>query len=95
MELGLPVKVHNLRAEQIGPPQTGGVEVVTARAFASLETILALAEPYLQRGAEAVLPRGRTYSREVEMINRARYRVSIDLDPAQSDGALVKIRERF
>jgi hypothetical protein len=29
------------------------------------------------------------------MINRARYRVSIDLDPAQSDGALVKIRERF
>ena len=49
-ELALPATVVNGRAEE----QMVRVDVVTARAVAAMEKLLGYAQPYLQRGAQAV-----------------------------------------
>ena len=57
-ELGVPMKVHNHRAELLSIAGTGRIDALTARAFSSVQHILALSSEYLSSGAVAVLPRG-------------------------------------
>jgi 16S rRNA (guanine527-N7)-methyltransferase len=93
-ELNIPVKVHHERAERISLCSTGPVDVVTARAFSSIATVLALADDYLAGGTVAVLPRGQSWAAEVETINLARYAVDVRSDPVRAKGAILSVRRR-
>jgi 16S rRNA (guanine527-N7)-methyltransferase len=91
-ELRIPLKVHNARAETITIRETGPVDALTARAFSTIEHILALGEDYLAAGAVAVLPRGKTSAREVETLDARRYAVKVNSSPG--GGVILTIRER-
>lgn len=91
-ELRIPIKVHNARAETITIRETGDIEALTARAFSSIDHILALGEDYLAKGATAVLPRGKTSAREVETLDAKRYAIGVNSGPG--GGVILTIRER-
>jgi 16S rRNA (guanine527-N7)-methyltransferase len=92
--LQIPVKVHHTRIESFSPSLAGDVEVVTARAFSSLESILNLTQPFLDRGAVAALPRGKSARKEVEALDLSRYTVSVMSNPHHSDGVILHIQNR-
>lgn len=64
-ELGAPARVHAKRVEDVhGSIVTP--EVVTARALAPLDSLLALTEPWLATGSKGLFHKGRDYSSELE-----------------------------
>ena len=71
--LDLAVHVHAERIEAALPrlKRDGAVEVVTARALASLSDLLGLAAPLLISGATGVFPKGARF--EVEVADARRY----------------------
>jgi 16S rRNA G527 N7-methylase RsmG len=93
-ELNIPVKVHNTRAEFISPAVTGSVDAVTARGFSSMKHILMISHHYLSDGAVAILPRGRTSTREVETIDPKRYATEVRPNPGHKDGLIFIIRQK-
>jgi len=93
-KIDLPLKVHNTLAEHLSSSLDSDVDVVTARAFSSLERILQLAEPQMRKGAVAVLPRGRTGNEEVARLNPALYSWTVTPNPSPGDGVFVRIELR-
>ena len=91
----IPVKVHNILAENLSLSLTDTVDVVTARGFASITRILSLCDPYLATGAVAILPRGKAARTEAEELDARRYMIEIDDNPLHRYGALVRISERL
>jgi 16S rRNA (guanine527-N7)-methyltransferase len=91
-ELGIPVKVHNARAENITARDTGPIDAMTARAFSKIDHILELGKDYLSRDAVAVLQRGKTWVHEVETLDTKRYAINVNSGPG--GGAILTIRER-
>ena len=88
-ELALPATVINGRAEE----QTLKVDVVTARAVAPMEKLLAYAQPYLQRGAQGLFLKGE--KAEAELIEaRKVWHFESDLSVSRSDprGRIVSVR---
>lgn len=88
-ELGLPATVINGRAEA----QALRVDVVTARALAPMEKLLAYAQPYLQRGAQGLFLKGE--KAEAELIEaRKVWHFDSDLSVSRSDprGRIVSVR---
>lgn len=64
-ELALPATVRHGRIEDEVPALTGsGIEIVTARALAPLDKLLALAAPLLKTGATGLFPKGRDLDKE-------------------------------
>lgn len=61
----LPAMVHAIRIDAV-PPLDPRPDVVTARALASLDTLLELSFPWLPQGATGLFHKGRDYRREVE-----------------------------
>lgn len=87
--LALPATVINGRAEE----QTLKVDVVTARAVAPMEKLLAYAQPYLQRGAQGLFLKGE--KAEAELIEaRKVWHFDSDLSVSRSDprGRIVSVR---
>ena len=62
---GAPAIVHAARIEQMGMKLDAPVEVVTARAVAPLTDLLALAAPWLKKGAQALFPKGQDIGAEL------------------------------
>lgn len=93
-QLSLPLKVHNTLAEDMAQSVGVDVDVVTARAFSSLDRILRLTEPQLNNGAVAVLPRGRNAYDEVARLDPALYSFSVVPNPTPGDGVFVQIELR-
>jgi 16S rRNA (guanine527-N7)-methyltransferase len=62
---GAPAIVHQARIEQVGGKLGEPIEVVTARALAPLDELLALAEPWLKKGAQALFPKGQDVGAEL------------------------------
>lgn len=93
-ELHIPVKVYNTRAETISPAQTGHVDVVTARAFASIEHILSIARAHISDGGVVILPRGRKSVREVKSLDANRYIIKVRSNPGRAAGLIIVIRQR-
>ena len=81
-DLGLPAVVHRARAEDLRP--TPKVEVVTARACASLDRLLGFAEPFMKAGARGLFLKGRTAEDEVIEAHK-RWRFEVALTPSLSD----------
>lgn len=87
--LSLRATVVNGRAEE----QRIKVDVVTARALAPMERLLAYAQPYLQRGAQGLFLKGE--KAEVELIEaRKVWQFDSDLSVSRSDprGRIVSVR---
>ena len=88
-ELTLPATVINGRAEE----QALKVDVVTARAVAPMEKLLAYAQPYLQRGAQGLFLKGE--KAEAELIEaRKVWHFDSSLSVSRSDprGRIVSVR---
>src|SRR5690606_7103976 len=64
-ELQAPAR-DNVAPTEAFPSSPAPVDVVTARALASLPILLALAAPWLEAGAVGLFHKGRDYRREVE-----------------------------
>jgi 16S rRNA (guanine527-N7)-methyltransferase len=64
-QFGLPARVHALRIDDVHA-SIGTPDVVTARALASLSSLLSLAEPWLASGATGLFHKGRDYRSEIE-----------------------------
>lgn len=87
--LSLRATVINGRAEE----QRVKVDVVTARAVAPMEKLLAYAQPYLQRGAQGLFLKGE--KAEAELIDaRKVWQFDSDLSVSRSDprGRIVSVR---
>lgn len=88
-ELSLPATVINGRAED----HAVKVDVVTARAVAPMEKLLAYAQPYLQRGAQGLFLKGE--KAEAELIEaRKVWHFDSTLSASRSDprGRIVSVR---
>lgn len=87
----LPARVVPRRIED-APAVVAQPQTVTARALASLDTLLGLASPWLSSGATALFHKGRDYRREVE---ESIHRWSFDLIQHPSlidpDGVILEI----
>ena len=90
-DLRIPLKVHNVLAEEIAAADLPLVQVVTARAFSSVDRILELAEPFLSKGAIAILPRGKSGVDEVAQLGTDRYTVDVTPNAAPRGGVFLRI----
>jgi 16S rRNA (guanine527-N7)-methyltransferase len=88
-----PANVHCVRAEKFVDSAPHGIEVVTARALASLKVLLDLSAPLLQAGAQGLFLKGQDV--EVELTEASRYwSIETTLVPSKTDpkGRIVVIR---
>jgi 16S rRNA (guanine527-N7)-methyltransferase len=67
----IPAIVHNQRIEEFAVRGDVRVDIVTARALASLDRLLVLAEPLLKTGAKALFPKGQDV--EAELTHASKY----------------------
>ena len=92
-ELSLDVVVIDRSIEDVAPAEVGPVDIVTARAFASVPELLATTASYLKRGAMAIWPRGRTWPAEVHAIRREEFALDVLISAVDSQGAIFRIRK--
>jgi 16S rRNA (guanine527-N7)-methyltransferase len=90
---GAPVTVHQSRIEVAMAPFAGGVDVVTARALASMTQLLAWTAPLLTTGARGLFPKGRNVADELTEA-RESWRFDARLVPSRTDpeGHIVHLR---
>jgi len=90
---GAAAIVHHARIEQVLPTIEERVDVVTARALAPLADLLALSEPLLKTGAQALFPKGQDV--EAELTEAAKYwNIEAALVPSRTDprGRIVSVQ---
>jgi 16S rRNA (guanine527-N7)-methyltransferase len=79
-----PATIHCVRAENFVDSTPPGIEVVTARAVASLKVLLDLSSPLLQAEARGLFLKGQDV--EVEMAEASRYwEIEATLAPSKTD----------
>jgi 16S rRNA (guanine527-N7)-methyltransferase len=81
---GAPAIVHQARIEQMGTKIDEPVEVVTARALAPLAELLALAEPWLKKGAQGLFPKGQDVGAELTEASKY-WNIEAVLVPSKTD----------
>jgi 16S rRNA (guanine527-N7)-methyltransferase len=81
---GAAAIVHHGRAEQVLGTIGEKVDIVTARALAPLAELLALSEPLLETGAQALFPKGQDV--EAELTQASKYwNIEAVLIPSRTD----------
>jgi 16S rRNA (guanine527-N7)-methyltransferase len=70
-DIGLPATVHHARIEEIAPRLAATTEIVTARAVAPLKDLLTMINPFLEKGAKALLLKGQDV--DAELTQAAKY----------------------
>jgi len=70
-ETGVPATVHHGRIEDVAPRLAGEIDIVTARALAPLNELLTIINPFLERGAQALLLKGQDI--DAELTQAAKY----------------------
>lgn len=91
--IGLPVEVHQERAEKFGDSFTENADVVTARALAPLKVLCDQAFPLVAKGAVGLFPKGQDVA--AELTEAAKYwRLLASTVPSVTspDGAIVIVR---
>ncbi|MBX6327124.1 MAG: 16S rRNA (guanine(527)-N(7))-methyltransferase RsmG [Pseudolabrys sp.] len=91
--LGLPARIHMIRAENFGDTWRGPVDAVTARALAPLKTLLDQAFPLISRGAVGLFPKGQDV--ETELTEATKYwTITADLVTSKTNpsGRIVYVR---
>jgi 16S rRNA (guanine527-N7)-methyltransferase len=91
---GAPAIVHQARIEQTGTRIDEPIEIVTARAVAPLSDLLALAEPWLKKGAQALFPKGQDVGGELTKASKY-WSIEAVLVPSKTDrtGRIVQIEQ--
>ena len=79
-----PAMVHAVRIEDFVAQAAAAVDVVTARALAPLNELLALAYPLLKRGAEGVFPKGQDVATELTEAAKC-WNIQTSLVPSRTD----------
>jgi 16S rRNA (guanine527-N7)-methyltransferase len=88
-----PAQIHPVRIEHLSPLQTlPAPEIVTARALAPLKTLLEYAEPWLERGAQALFLKGQDIEAELTESSKS-WHIEANLIPSVTDsrGRIVQI----
>ena len=91
--LGLPIRVHQERAEKFGESCAERVEVVTARALSPLKTLCDQVFPFIQRGALGLFPKGQDVA--IELTEAAKYwNIQASFVPSVTNpaGSIVMVR---
>jgi 16S rRNA (guanine527-N7)-methyltransferase len=88
-----PVTVAQARLETVVPQRVGTVDIVTARALASLDQLLGWTAPLLKAGAIALFPKGRDAQAELTEARKS-WRFDADVLPSRTDSAASIIRVR-
>ena len=86
--MGVAAPIHNSRIEEVAP---FAADVVTARALAPLDRLLALAAPFLAPGTVALFPKGRAAEAELTD-SRKHWTMSVERIPSRSDPAGTVLR---
>lgn len=88
-QLGLPVTIHNARAENLDL----AVDSVTARACAPLSRLLGYARPYLAKGATGWFLKGQDVASELKEATKS-WDLEAEIVPSLSDprGRIVRVR---
>ena len=81
---GAPAIVHQARIEQMRTKLGEPVDVVTARALAPLTELLALAEPWVKKGAQALFPKGQDVGAELTEASKY-WNIEAVLVPSKTD----------
>jgi 16S rRNA (guanine527-N7)-methyltransferase len=90
---GAAAVIHPQRVEAIDPKGLGPVDAVTARAFAPLPVTLALARPWIERGAIAVFPRGESAKEQIAALPEATaYAIETRPSVVNPKAAILRIR---
>ncbi len=90
---GAPARVHARRVEDFVDQFAEPVEIVTARALAPLENLLAKAYPLLKRGAQALFLKGQDVEGELTEASKC-WSIDAELIPSVTDpgGRIVRVR---
>ena len=88
-----PALVHAVRIEEFVAAFNGPVDVVTARALAPLDRLLAYVEPLVKRGAQALLMKGQDVGAELTVASKY-WRIAAELVPSKTAraGRIVVVR---
>jgi 16S rRNA (guanine527-N7)-methyltransferase len=81
---GAPAVVHPTRIEDFVGDMQDPIEVVTARALASLGELLALAHPLLKSGVIGLFPKGKAVANELTEATKC-WRIQASLAPSRTD----------
>ncbi len=90
---GAPATVHHARIEAVAPRLAGHVDIVTARALAPLSTLLTMINPFMEKGAKAMLLKGQDV--DAELTEAAKYwTIDYDAVPSLTDprGRILVVR---
>ncbi|MPT48699.1 MAG: 16S rRNA (guanine(527)-N(7))-methyltransferase RsmG [Sphingobium sp.] len=66
-QLGLNASVFGGKVEQAGPSLNGPVSVISARAYAPMDRLIASALPLARKGTIWVLPKGQNFQNELDI----------------------------
>lgn len=91
--LRVPAIVHHQRIEDFTRSNTVVFDVVTARALASLDRLLAYANPLLKTGALGLFPKGQDVEAELTLASKS-WNIDAELIPSKTDphGRIVAVR---
>lgn len=90
---GAPARVHAMRIEDFVDGFAEPVEIVTARALATLENLIESAYPLLKRGAQGLFLKGRDIEAELTAASKC-WTIDAELIPSatESGGRIVRVR---
>lgn len=88
---GAPARVHAARLEAVVPGFVGRADVVSARALATLDRLLAWTEPLLTTGTVGLFPKGRDVAAELTEARRS-WTFEAEILPSRTDSAAGIVR---
>ena len=81
---GVPAVIHAVRIVDFVNNQTGGIEVVTARALAPLPELLSATYPLLKNGTVGLFPKGQDVEAELTAATKC-WNIQSSLEPSLTD----------
>jgi 16S rRNA (guanine527-N7)-methyltransferase len=81
---GVPAIIHAVRIVDFVNNQTGGIEVVTARALAPLPELLSATYPLLKTGTVGLFPKGQDVEAELTAATKC-WNIQSSLEPSLTD----------
>jgi 16S rRNA (guanine527-N7)-methyltransferase len=88
---GAPARVHADRLETVLPRFAGKTDIVSARALAPLDQLLAWTEPLLTTGTVGLFPKGRDVAAELTQARRS-WTVAAEILPSRTDSSAGIVR---
>jgi 16S rRNA (guanine527-N7)-methyltransferase len=88
---GAPARVHAARLETVVSTFRGRTDIVSARALASLDQLLAWTEPLLTTGTVGLFPKGRDVAAELTQARRS-WTVQAEILPSRTDSTAGIVR---